>query len=73
MNATAVPSQKSHGFKEQLRIGREIADQLPVVTPLGVVAKQLGISKTMVRRIELRAFYKLKMKMLELRARGELE
>lgn len=65
-----IPSMKTHGFREQMRIGAAIAGQLDIVMPLGEAAKRLEMSETYVRRIECRALYKIaiRMKQLDLNA-----
>lgn len=65
-------TQQSHGFKEQMKIGAAFAAQLDVVTPLAEAAKIIGISKTMLRRIECRAFYKVAMRMRALDLTADL-
>jgi transcriptional regulator len=52
-------SQKSFGFKEQLRIGGALASKLTQVMSQTEVARRLGISQQMVSRIERRALYKI--------------
>jgi predicted transcriptional regulator len=61
----SVPVQKSHAFKEELRIGGEIAAMLPQLKSQTEVAKELGISQQMVSREERRALYKLRMLLRE--------
>jgi DNA-binding CsgD family transcriptional regulator len=61
----SVPVQKSHAFKEELRVGGEIAAMLPQVMSQTEVAAQLGISQQMISRIERRALYKLRMLLRE--------
>lgn len=60
-------SQKSFAFREEMRIGAAIADQLPKLTGLTETAKQMGMSYQMVRRIECRALFKIQKRLQELR------
>jgi hypothetical protein len=60
-------SQKSAGFKMQMKIGGEIASKLPERLGRPEVAEIMGISAEMVRRIEYRALYKVQAKLVELR------
>lgn len=66
-----INSQKTFAFKERLRIGREIAAQLDPVMSVGEVAKQMGLSKVMVRRIECLALHKISVRMKQIFAAGE--
>jgi hypothetical protein len=61
-----INSQKTHGFKEQMRIGQQIADQLDVIMPLSEAADTLGVSRTYLRRLECRALYKIAMRLRQL-------
>jgi DNA-directed RNA polymerase sigma subunit (sigma70/sigma32) len=73
MSGTIVSIEKmnksSFVFKEQMRIGASIADQLPKLATARDVAKQLGISTTMLRRIECQALFKVSQRMHESRGR----
>lgn len=60
-------SQSTAGFKHQMHVGAEIADRLPKLKGLTEVGKILGISDTMVRRIECQAFYKIRTRLMEIR------
>lgn len=60
-------SQKTPGFRNQMRVGAAIANQLPQLQSTRDVAKALGLSHQMVRRIECQALYKLQTRMLALR------
>lgn len=52
--------RKSRGFREQLRIGGEIAAQMgPPLASQAEIAEQLGISQPMVNRLERLALYKV--------------
>jgi hypothetical protein len=66
-----IDSRKSHGFREQMRIGAALANNLTVVTPLSEAAAKIGISKTMIRRIECRALYKVACALKAMRAQEE--
>jgi DNA-directed RNA polymerase sigma subunit (sigma70/sigma32) len=55
--------QQTYAFKERMRVGREIADQLDPVMTVEEVAERTGLSKVMVRRIECLALYKLSVRM----------
>lgn len=68
-----VSTQNSQGFKQKLAIGRAIAVQLPIVTPIGEVAKALGVSHQYIRRTELLALAKIASKMKELYANAKHE
>lgn len=65
-------SQASHGFRTQMKIGRDIANQLPEVKSVAQVAAEMDLSPVMVRRIECRALYKLAMMIRAARAAGDL-
>ncbi len=65
-------SQKTFAFREEMRIGAAIADQLPKKLSLDEVAKIEGISYQMVRRIECRAFFKIQKRMRELQLQAQL-
>lgn len=73
MSGTIVSIEKmnksSFVFKEQMRIGASIADQLPKLATARDVAKQLGISTTMLRRIECQVLFKVSQRMHESRGR----
>lgn len=60
----SVPTQKTVAFKEELRIGGELAAVLPQMMSQSQVAKSLGISQQMVSRLERRALFKLRHAML---------
>lgn len=60
-------SQKTPGFKNQMRIGASIADALPQMFSVQDTANALGLSATMVRRIECQALYKLRARMVAIR------
>lgn len=60
-------SQKTQGFKNQMRVGAAIADQLPQLLSVQDTATALGLSATMVRRIECQALYKLRTRMVAVR------
>lgn len=66
-------SQNTFAFKERMRVGRAIADQLTPVRSVASVAAEMGLSTIMVRRIECLALHKIAVKMKQLRALGELE
>jgi hypothetical protein len=66
-------SKKSHGFKEQMRVGREVANMLDPLRSIESVAAEMGISKIYARRLECQALYKVAMRMRQLRDAGELE
>ncbi len=59
--------KRSFAIREEMRIGAEIANQLPKLTGLEETAKIMGISHQMVRRIECRAFYKMQKRLREIR------
>jgi DNA-directed RNA polymerase sigma subunit (sigma70/sigma32) len=61
-----VPHQKSFGFREQMKIGARIADALPKTMGLKECADALGLSDTMVRRIECQALFKIQKRMKEM-------
>lgn len=48
-----------------MRIGAQIANQLPKLMGAKEVAKQLGISETAVRKIECRALFKIQQQLRE--------
>mgnify|MGYP001578125196 FL=1 len=52
--------------RERRMIGRRLGSQLPVVLPSRTVAKQMGISATMVDVIANEALYKIAMRMKSL-------
>jgi len=62
--------QKTFGFKQRMRIGAAIADQLPKLMGAQECAKVIGISPQMLRRIECEALFKVRMRMID--AREEL-
>lgn len=68
-----INSQKTFAFKERMRVGRAIADQLDPVMSVEEVAEKMNLSKVMVRRIECLALHKIAVKMKQLRAVGGLE
>ena len=51
--------QQSHAIREQLRIGKELADALPQEMSQSEVAKNLGICQQAVSRTERLALYKV--------------
>jgi DNA-directed RNA polymerase sigma subunit (sigma70/sigma32) len=55
-----------------MKIGRDIANQLPEVKSVAQVAAEMDLSPVMVRRIECRALYKLAMMIRAARAAGDL-
>jgi len=61
-----VETTTTPGFKQKMALGISIADGLDEVTPRRLVARQLGISKEQVRRIEYLALAKLAHRMREL-------
>lgn len=67
VNTTATP-----GFKEQMRIGSEIAEQLDEVKSRADVAAELGISRESVRIIECRALAKIALRMKQLALKDRL-
>ena len=58
-------TQKTAAFKMQMHEGARIANQLPQFMSLEQVAKKLGISYQMVRRIECLALFKVKTRLQE--------
>jgi hypothetical protein len=60
-----TPTQKSYAFKEQLRIGGEIAASLPQLKTQAEVAEHFNITQQMVSRIERQALFKLRMALRE--------
>lgn len=50
---------KSFAIREQMHIGAALADALPKMMGLKDTAKKLGISETLVRRIECQALFKI--------------
>ena len=65
--------QKTFAFREQMRIGAQIADKLPKIRPATEVAKTLGISTTMLRRLECRALFKVSQRLHAMRLQTMLE
>jgi len=55
--------QKTFAFREQMRIGAAIANQLPKKTEMKDAIKILGLSGTMIRRIECQALFKIYQRM----------
>jgi transcriptional regulator with XRE-family HTH domain len=51
------------GYKEQIHIGQQIAAALPQRMTQKQVAAKLGISRTMVGRIEAMALFKLRVRL----------
>ena len=54
-----IPQQKTPQFKLEMQVGAALADMLPKQMSLSEAAKQFKMSKTMIRRIECRALFKL--------------
>jgi hypothetical protein len=63
---------RSFAVREQLRIGQQIADQLTPINSTAAVARAIGISDTMVKRIELQALYKIQARLKELMKHEQL-
>ena len=59
-------SQKTYKFRERMQRGAAIADQLPKLMGAKECADKLGISDTMLRRIECQALAKIEEKMREI-------
>jgi hypothetical protein len=57
--------QKTFGFKQRMRIGAALADQLPKRMGARECAKLIGVSTQMLRRIECEALFKVRMRMIE--------
>lgn len=53
------------GYKEQIHIGQQIAAALPQKMTQKQVAAKLGISRTMVGRIEALALFKLRVRLAQ--------
>jgi hypothetical protein len=68
-----IPTQKTFSFREQMRAGAAIADQLPKAMTLKQVSEATGLSRTYIRNVECLALYKLQKRMKELMGRGEFE
>lgn len=66
-------TNKTFAFKEQLRVGREIADKLDEYMTVAEVAKELGCSKQHVRVTECRALYKIALALRTAMRAGEFE
>ena len=60
-------SQKTEGFRNQMRIGARIADELPQQMGATECAKIFGISTTMLRRIECLALFKVQARLIDFR------
>lgn len=57
-------TSKTFGFRQKMRIGAQIANQLPKLCTARAAAKQLGISTTALRRAECLALYKVAMRLV---------
>lgn len=53
----------TEAYKNEIRIGREIADRLPQLMSQSEVAKKLGMSRAGVAQCERRALYKLQQRL----------
>ena len=60
-------SQKTFGFRHQMKVGGQISAMLPEEMSRPEVAKLMGLSNEMVRRIEYLALAKLRARMIEFR------
>lgn len=65
--------QKTFAFREQMRIGAQIANQLPKLHSAREVARTLKISTTMLRRLECQALFKISQKLREYQLQRMLE
>ena len=65
-NNKCVPVQQSFGFRQQMRIGAQIANALPKLMELKQCANALGLSETMVRRVECQALFKIQQRLKEM-------
>lgn len=63
---------RSEAYKNEMRIGKLLADALPQYQTQSEVAKSLGITRQAVARIERRALFKLRQRVLEITNRDEL-
>ena len=66
-------SQKTFAFREEMRIGAELANRLPKLRGATEVAKIIGISPQMLRRIECRALFKVQKRLREMHLQALLE
>lgn len=57
--------RKSAEYKRQIHIGQQIAEALPQRMTQKEVAAKLGISRTMVGRIEALALFKLRVRLAQ--------
>ena len=57
--------QKTPGFRDRMKIGAAIADQLPTLARAKDVAAHFGISTQMLRRIECLALWKIQARLVE--------
>jgi DNA-directed RNA polymerase sigma subunit (sigma70/sigma32) len=64
--------QKTFAFREQMRIGAAIANQLPKRMGLKETAKKMGMSDTMIRRIECQALFKVQQRLSAMRLQTQL-
>lgn len=55
--------RSGEGYKQQIHIGQQIAAALPQLMTQKEVAKRLGISRTMVGRVEALALFKLRVRL----------
>lgn len=68
----AVPYRQSPAYKQNMAIGRAIADQLVPVKSCKQVGAELGLSEVRVREIECLALAKLAVRCRELRTQGQM-
>lgn len=72
MSATKKSNKRSFAWKQSIREGAALANQLPIRMGLKDTAKAMGLSQTMVRRIECQALAKVAHRLKELLAQEEL-
>lgn len=65
MRNVKVPHQKTFGFRQQLKLGQAIANQMPKMMPARECARIMGLSETMLRRIECQALAKVALRVQE--------
>lgn len=74
MKAVKTNSQKTPGFRKQMRIGAALAEKLgPPVMGAKDCAELFGISTQMLRRIECQALYKIKARLTEAMEHEDLD